>query len=129
MGSLSDILGQMPPQSDNLHWSILTLEAIGDLGDNKSPPELEKQIADCPDGLRITWNELCKLAKTFEQVVDILVIRCENVNDIRRYQSDEELHLSCKIVIECFDSSYWRVYSRYQEIIGRIEASFTRWGA
>ncbi len=32
--------------------------------------------------------------------------------------------LSCDIVIDAFDSSYWRVYSKYPDIIERINETF-----
>jgi hypothetical protein len=124
IAGLSGILSQFPPHSDNLHWAFLSLEALGNLGDNKSLPEFESQIADSPEGLLVTWDELCELSEKFEQVIDAVIVGCESRGDIRRYQNDNELYSSYDVVIEAFDSSYWRVYSKYKDIIDRIEKSF-----
>jgi len=122
--SLSGILSQLPPHSDNLHWAILSLEAIGNPSGNKSLPEFESQIANSPQGLLVTWNELCELSEKFEEVIDVVIVGCESRGDIQRRQNDNELYSSCDVAIEAFDSSYWRVYSKHQDIIDRIEKSF-----
>ena len=100
------------------------MEAIGNLGNNMPMPEFERQIAESPDGLLVTWNELCELSEKLKEVINVVIIGYKNRRDIQKHHNERELLSSCDIVIEAFDSSYWRVYAKDQAVIDRIEESF-----
>lgn len=121
--TLIDILQEI--MNEEIHyWSILFLDAIGDLGDKKSIPEFENQILESEKGIFISWKELCNLAKKFEQIIDITILGCKDLESIRRYDIEQEMYESCDIVIEMVDSSYWEIFSKDKSIINRLAAKF-----
>ncbi len=42
--NLKDILGLLPLQYSTWHWSLFEIEAIGDLGEDRSMPEFEDEV-------------------------------------------------------------------------------------
>jgi len=120
--SLSDILNNF--KGEHLHWSLLYLWATGDLGEGKSIIDLEETIANSPKGLSLSFIELKKLSNCFYQVIDTIIIGCTKIDDIRRYDTDEEMYYKCEIVIEMVDSSYWLIYSKNKEQIKQFARKF-----
>jgi len=118
-----DILEEIP-NGNSLYWSILYLDAMGRLGEGKSIPVFEKQINDSENGFFITWADLNLLSKKFHQIIDITLIGCKDEKLLGRYETDEELHQTCDIVIEMIDSSYWEVFSKDEDLIARLKAKF-----
>jgi hypothetical protein len=120
---LKDILEEV--HDDNkLYWSILFLEAIGNLGEGKSLPAFEKQIDQLEIGLLINWEDLKVLANKFQQIIDLRLIAGNNQEVLKRYENDEELYQRCDIVIEMNDSSYWEVFSKDKSFIQRLGDKF-----
>jgi hypothetical protein len=104
---------------DEYKWSILWLDAIGDL---KGKPilDLEKEIRDSENGLSIEWDDLVQLSREFDQVIEILIIGDKDASIIKRYDSDEEMHSKCQYTIELLDSSYWIVHSKNSDSLKGI---------
>lgn len=120
---LPDILEEIP-HGNLFHWSILCLEAMGHLGEGKSMPVFEKQI-DCSErGQFISWSELNMLSKKFYQIIDVTIIGCKDKNLLHRYESDKEMYETCDIVIEMIDSSYWKLFSKDEQLINRLASKF-----
>lgn len=80
---LIDVLQQLDGSS--LHWSILEIEASGDLGEGKSILDLEETIEDSPRGLPISWDDLVALASKLHQVVWGLMIGSPDPAALRKY--------------------------------------------
>ena len=57
---LKDVLNCIA-DGDKLKWSILFLEAIGDIG--KSMTDFEKEIVNSKDGIIIEWKDLLDFSK------------------------------------------------------------------
>lgn len=93
------------------HWSILFLDAMGDLGEDKSIPVFQEQIYESEKGFFIGWQELDDLSKKFYQVIDIDLLGCKDISLTKRYKSDREMYETCDIVIQMIDSSYWEIFS------------------
>jgi hypothetical protein len=121
--TLSDILIEIP-NGKSLYWSILYLEAIGRLGVGTSMLTFENQINDSENGLIITWDDLSLLSKKFDQVIDVTIIGSKNKSFLQRYENNREMYETCDIVIEMIDSSYWKVFSKDENLIKRLLAKF-----
>ena len=122
---LPDILKEIS-NGDTFYWSILYLYASGDLGDGKSIPVFEKEINDSARGLFIKWNELNLISKKFFQVIDIIIIGCKDQNLLRRYKNDQEMYETCDIFINMFDSWFWEIFSKDEQLINRFAAKFKK---
>ncbi len=119
---LIDVLQQLDGSS--LHWSILELEASGDLGEGKSILDLEATIRESPHGLLISWDDLVVLASKLHQVVWGLIIGSSDPTALKNYPSEMEASRNCDIVIYMFDSSYCDVYARDTASLDRILERF-----
>lgn len=120
---LQDILQEV--QNGNmLFWSILFLNAIGGLGEEKSIPLFMRQINDSEKGFSISWKDLNLLPPKFDQILDIVIIGCYNEKSLHRYKSDRELYETCGIYIEMVDSSFWEVFSKDESLIDRLAMKF-----
>ena len=120
---LSDIFEEIY-DGDLLNWSILHLYTTGHLGEGRSIPEFEGQIAAAENGVFITWIDLNILSNKLWDIMDITLIGCKEKNLLRRFPTDQEMYEKCDIVIEKIDSSYWEVFSKDQDLIKRLAAKF-----
>ncbi len=107
-----------------MNWSILFLDAVGDLGEGKSLPEFEQQIYNSEKGFFIKWDILNILSTQFTQIINIILIGCFDEKLLVRYKDDKEMYETCDIVIEMFDSSFWEVFSKDESMINRLAAKF-----
>jgi len=123
--TLPEILEEIH-QGPLFHWSILYLEAMGHLGEDRSMPVFENQIYNSERGLFILWDDLNLLSKEFYQIIDITIIGCKDKCALRRYKNDQEMYDSCDFVIEMIDSSYWEIFSKNEELIKRLAVKFKK---
>jgi len=120
--SLLDILSGL--EGDSLKWSLLSLWATGDLGEGKSIPDLENTIAESPRGILLSFDELKKLSGCFDQVMDTLIIGCSSLENIARYDNEQEMFAACDVVIEMDDSTSWIIHSHDRKLIEQITSKF-----
>lgn len=123
---LHNILKSIDVYGEKLHWSLLFLEAVGDLEDRGSMIEFEQSIKNFSQGLRITWDELIDLSERFEYVTDLLIIGSEEQSKLIRYKSDNEMYLSCDITIEIVDGFCWTVSSLNNSVIKTLLKKFEK---
>lgn len=129
---LSDLLRLMPATFQQLVWSILDLsqfiqnpESVYVSG--KEMVAISKKAHDSLGGYILPWDDLVKHAAAMRQVGDGLFIGCHNVGDLSTFSfknPDKELYEKAEVVVEAFDSSCWIVYSRDDEYISRLRATF-----
>jgi hypothetical protein len=119
----STILNALP-HGEELTWSILYLDGIGDLDMDKSITELEDFIQESHCGYILDWNELTKIAKKFEQVIDIVLVGSRDRSVLHKYDNDLEMYKKCEITIIMFDSSFWEVISKNNDIVDHFAHSF-----
>ena len=106
------------------HWSILSLDIIGDLGQGCSVPRTQKSIQHSEKGLSLSWDGLVNFANKFEQVISILIIGCNSKSSIKRYAYDQDMYKNCTITIEKIDSSHWEIFTQNEAILKRVKSSF-----
>lgn len=105
---LRDIL-QVVIGGENLHWAILWIYAVGDLGYGRSMLEFEDEVGQSETGVRFCWDELIDLSNKFDDIYDILVVGAHDKALLRKYATDEEMYAKCDYTFELADSSYWIV--------------------
>lgn len=120
---LQDILEEIT-DGEFFYWSILFFDGMGHLKNGKSIAGFAKEALQSERGILTSWEELNSLADSLEQIFDILIIGCKDVNNIARYQDDKEMYETCDIVINMFDSSFWEVFSKDESLIHRLAAKF-----
>jgi hypothetical protein len=121
---LSTLLDFLAAEGPLLTWAILDLYATGDLGDDRSMLDLERQVAESPTGLLLSWDELGVLASAFTQVIDGVFVGCRNAASIPPLHPKAELYARCEIVLEAVDSTLWAVYARDDRVLQRLQAAF-----
>lgn len=121
--TLPDILEEIR-NGNLLHWSILDLESTGDLGEGKSIPVFEKQIIEAKNGYFIEWKELNFLSNKFYQIMHLVLIGCRNKDLLHRYDDDQEMYETCDIVIVMFDSWFWEIFSKDENLINKLASKF-----
>jgi len=107
--SLLDIL-DLIDKPENYKWSILWIEAIGEIK-NDTMLDFEIRVNKSTSGYMVRFSDLVNLAKSFTRVIEILIIGDENINNLKRYDIDHEMHSNCNFCLELVDSSYWDIYS------------------
>ena len=120
---LIDILREIH-NGDTFHWSILCLEARGDLGGNKLISEFEKEVEVSEKGFLISWDSLKELSEKLDQIIDMVLLGCRDKRKLRRYKHDQEMCEVCDIFIDMIDSSYWEIFSRDEKLIDRLASKF-----
>ena len=107
-----------------LSWSLLSLWATGNMGEDRTILELEDAVNNSPNGLSFTFDELKELSNRFDQVVDALIIGCSSPEGIGRYENDEEMFAVCEVVIEMNDSTNWIIHVHDWKQVEGIKAKF-----
>jgi len=126
--TLSMILKQMEQEGKYLYWSIFSLDVIGDLGDNKSTPEFEKEIEETREGYLLTWDELCAMSHKFGVVIDCILVACKDkqiiINLTRKYNTSEEIFPHCEIAIEIEDGDFLNIYAKNPKVVEKVIKKF-----
>ena len=72
---MSEILDAVQPEAAALNWAILDLgEAFAPDGSDLDVLDLERQVAQLPAGLRMSFAELVQFASGLQQVIDGLFV-------------------------------------------------------
>jgi hypothetical protein len=116
--NLNDIL-ECVENGEIYHWSILWLEAIGDLG-SKSMLDFEEEVKKSENGLSIELRDLLSLSNRFKQIIEIVLIGDKLLSNVRKYSSDEEMISSLDFTIILENTPYWMVYTEDLKTINRI---------
>ena len=104
---LIDWLNEVEP--NNLNWSILYFNGIGQAPNDLSMDEFENAIRLDPTGFKMTWDDLLAFARKLDQTIECLIIAVEpNVELVGEDLARDDFS-SCKIIIQAFDSTEWKV--------------------
>ncbi|QDG54392.1 hypothetical protein FIV42_27700 [Persicimonas caeni] len=110
---------------EQLFWSILYFEAVGDLSRfGTNVLELERAARESPTGVEIEWDMLLEMAGVFHQIVDIVLIGCRERQQIRQYRDDAEMYDTCRHVVELVDTSFALVHSQDKSVIECLHDRF-----
>jgi len=105
---LADILELIQERGVNLTWQLCHLDFIDNKGCDGS---LLESISKANSGSEtfIKWNDVEKLGKCFNQIIDAKLIG-KNKDEV--------------IIISAFDSSFWEVITDNQTIIEKLKVRF-----
>ena len=115
--SFNDLVSHI--KGEKYNWSMLYIEAKGNLGD-QSMIEFEKKIYNSEKGVAMNWKEVIDISSKIEDTVDLLLIGCKDVRTINKFENDKDMYQKCDVVIEMIDSSYWLIHSNNEDIINNI---------
>jgi hypothetical protein len=124
---LIDLLNLIAQDKQQLVWSILDLEAIGDISTiwERGILDLEENINALPQGLILSWQMLVLLVRGFDQVINTVIVGCQEVSKVPILKPDIDLDTPCEIVLELIDSSVWRIYSKDERLLQHLQHEFS----
>lgn len=93
------------------NWGLLWIEAVAELDDGQSIVAFEHRVNQSAKATIFSWAELLKLSTQIIQTKEILFIGAVKKSNIKRYDSDGLMYVSCNYTVELLDSSYWEVHS------------------
>lgn len=53
-----------------------------------------------------------------------MIIGSKDINNISRYKDDKEMYETCPIILRMFDSWFWEVFSKDEDLINRLSAKY-----
>lgn len=116
---LRDLLPLLQPEGPGLVWAVLYLEAFGYV------QPMYSRVEESPDGVIVTWAELCEFAAKEFQTIWGEFVGCRDRASIPEPRADgADLYGPCEFVLEAIDSSYWTVYAKDDAILDRFRAAF-----
>jgi hypothetical protein len=117
---LRDLLDQLPGV-DGLRWSVMEIWTVA-RSDATDVSSIESRAAGSPKGLEMRSSELRELADELAQVIDGIFAGYRGEPPSR---SDKDLRHTTEIVIEAFDSTFWRVYARDAGVAEQLRRTYT----
>lgn len=107
-------------------WYIVELEAVGDIGESPSLLDLMNKIEIEKIPHELSWIELVELAGHFEQVINGVFVGFSGDHAISNRGRDvEHLAKASTLLIESFDSMYWRVFANDKTVIEGLANMFS----
>ena len=116
----------MPFGAAGLSGYLIELEAIGELQREDLGGPLDR-IDAAPEGLRLEWPELRQLSRELDQVFEVALAGCHGVSPFSaglRRGADAQLPPGVEVVLERFDSSFWVLLTRSEELARAAQAHF-----
>jgi hypothetical protein len=119
---LIDVLKLIEKDKQQLIWSILDLQAVGDISTiwERGILDLEQTIKHLPHGYILSWQMLIKLVKKFDDLIDIVIVGCREVAQIPSLGVDADIYLSSEIVLKLIDSSVWQIYTKNERLLQNL---------
>lgn len=125
---LIDILRLIKKDRQKLVWSILDLQAVGNISTiwERGIIDLEETIRHLPQGYILSWQMLTKLVKKFDDLIDVVIVGCHEVTQIPSLCVGTDIYLSSEIVLELIDSSVWQIYTKDEELLKSLDFKLNR---
>ncbi|WP_343321608.1 hypothetical protein [Sphingobacterium multivorum] len=109
---LEDILNCFETRGNEVFWGLLWVYATITQEEDCDILKFEGEINKSKHGKLISLGKMLNLFSKIDQAIELLMIGDSNVENIRRYESDELMYENCEYIIELVDSSYWLVCSK-----------------
>jgi hypothetical protein len=124
---LIDLLKLINKDRQQLVWSILDLEAVGDISEiwERGILDLEENIKYLYQGYILSWQMLVLLAQKFDDVINTVIVGCHEVTQIPSLIPDSNIYNPCEIVLELIDSSVWRIYAKDERLLQHLHHEFS----
>jgi len=122
--TLAELLECVASIGRDLTWTVLDLEAVGELGEGRNMLDLEAQIQASPHGLVVSWSELLTLAQELHQVISGVLAGVKDPSATARIWRGTDSCAISDLVLEAIDSSLWSVYARDDRVLQRLQGRF-----
>ncbi len=122
--TLADLLECIAPVGRGLTWTILDLEAVGELSGKRNMLDLEEQIQASPHGLVVSWSELLTLAQELHQVINCVLAGMKAPSATAQIRRGTDTCAISDLVLEAIDSSLWSVFARDDRVLERLQRRF-----
>jgi hypothetical protein len=105
-------------------WSILELEAEGDLGDTQTYIDIDNAIKH-QNGYCLTWDRLKELASKFDQVINTIIVASKDINFIAAHKNDfDNMYKNFPLVIAILDGDFWEVSTSDDNLIKKFKSKY-----
>ena len=120
---LEDVLGHLPSEVHQWHWSLLDLEVV-----KAKPGATRASVArtrlEHEDHFPVSWPDLVALSSEIAQTLTCLLVASKEADSTRSLRVDANLVSVCDLVIECVDSSFWLVHARETRLLDDLKKAF-----
>lgn len=112
--NLGLILRYIKPYISGYTWSLQWIEGAGNVRDilGINMIELEKKCRSSTNGMIISFEKLNELSLVLDDLIDVLLVGCEDRKRIPRAYKVHNWEDMCDIIISREDSSIWQLYSK-----------------
>lgn len=117
---LGELLRPLEPDASRLSWSILELEATGDLSSRGGMLGFEERVYASPRGVQLTWPELNELAQQLVQVINGVLVGYAAGTPAPERMAPAQLRETCELVLEAHDSTVWWLSARDDAVVQRV---------
>ena len=119
------ILKIIEPIGKDMNWYILLdLEINNYTGDKFNVREFEQTVLDSEHGILLQWDEIMDLSDHVLQFIWLNLAGCRNKSNIPNKGPYKEQFEKCDVAIVIFDSSFWVVFSKNENIISNLSYQF-----
>lgn len=119
-----DLLPHLEHQAPHLELYLIEFDVVLKDSSPYHLADLRAKIEQSEAGLQISWGELKELAAAIVDIQDLTLAGCLPPKTPIRSSAFQSLCTSCNLVVECFDSSFWRICSDDPECIRAIREQF-----
>jgi len=108
----------------NYIWSILELEAVGDIGDTHTYADIDNAIK-FKNGYSLSWDELKDLASKFDQVINALIVASEDKDYIAAHKNDfDNIFINFPLVVAILDGDFWELSTSDEDLISKLKGKY-----
>lgn len=122
--SLRMLLEDIGNIGDDYIWSILELEAEGDLGDAQIYIDIDNAIKH-QNGYCLSWNKLKELASKLDQVINAVIVASKDINFITTHKNDlNHVYKNFPLAIAILDGDFWEVSTSNKNLITLLQNKY-----
>jgi hypothetical protein len=74
--------------------------------------------------LSISWDEVCKIDEWVFQFIDLIIIGDRNIENLKRYEDEDEIIENCQYLLELVDNTFWEISSKDLEFLNRVKKAY-----
>lgn len=103
-----------------LNWSLLYIYASSRAESGLNILQIENAARTRESGIIYQYEDLMKLLLNLEQLWEIQIVGASNPENLKHYESDEEMWTSCEVIIELFDTGILEIISHQRKPLEEI---------
>ncbi|WP_410210065.1 hypothetical protein [Aquirhabdus sp.] len=120
--SLINIFELIP--ENNLFWSVLEFDGIGEAPFDWRMDEFTRLVLRTDGGIQLDWFELKKFILSVQETYHCLIVGAKSTELFSKDRRYKENFLDSEYVIEVFDGGELSFFSKYSQVNDVIESTF-----